>query len=162
MTTQTETTARISPPQIIETRAQHTAVIHLTIPRTEMVHVFGPAVQELVAVLTAQGIPPVGSAFAHHLKMSPDTFDFELGFVTPSPVAPSGRVKPGHWPAQKAAHTVYSGPYEGLPAAWHSFLEWMKANGCSLAPDLWEHYVVGPHASPDPADWRTELYRPLA
>jgi len=154
--------ARISQPRLIETRARHTAVIHLTIPRAEMMHVFGPAVQELVAALTAQGMPPTGSAFAHHLKMSPDTFDFELGFVTPSPVMSSGRVEPGRWPAQKAAHTVYSGPYEGLPAAWGAFLEWMKENERAPAPDLWEHYTVGPHASQNPADWRTELYRPLA
>jgi len=161
MTTQAKG-APISPPQIIETKAQHTAVIHLTIPRAQMMHVFGPAVQELVAELTAQGMPPTGSAFAHHLKMSPDTFDFELGFTTPSPVATAGRIKPGHWPAQKAAHTVYSGPYEDLPAAWEAFMGWMTTNGVAPAPDLWEHYVVGPHSSPDPADWRTELYRPLA
>ena len=29
------------------------------------------------------------------------------------------------------------------------------------AADLWEWYVVGPHRSPNPADWRTELNRPL-
>jgi effector-binding domain-containing protein len=160
MTTQTD--AHISTPEIIETKAQHTAVIHLTIPRSEMMHVFGPAVQELVAALTAQGMPPAGSAFAHHLKMGPGTFDFELGFTTPSPVTPSGRVKPGHWPAQKTVHAVYAGPYEGLPAAWDAFMGWMKANDVAPAPDLWEHYAVGPHSSPNPADWRTELYRPLA
>ncbi|MDF2119493.1 GyrI-like domain-containing protein [Roseiarcaceae bacterium H3SJ34-1] len=157
----TKTDITISPPQIIETKARHTAVIHLTIPRSEMMHVFGPATQELVAELTAQGMPPAGSAFAHHLQMSPGTFDFELGFITASPVAVSGRVKPGHWPKQKAAHTVYAGSYEGLPAAWEAFVTWMKANDVVQAQDLWEHYVVGPHSSPNPADWRTELYRPL-
>jgi len=43
-----------------------------------MMKVFGPAVGELMATLTAQGVEPVGAVFAHHLKMSPDTFDFEL------------------------------------------------------------------------------------
>ena len=28
-------------------------------------------------------------------------------------------------------------------------------------PDLWECYTVGPESSPDSADWRTELNRPL-
>ena len=148
-------------PQIIRTIARHTAVIHLSIPRAAMMQVFGPAVEELATTLTAQGTPPKGSAFAHHFKMSPGTFDFELGFITDTPVTPAGRVKPGHWPASDAAHAVYYGPYNGLPSAWGEFDFWMKAQGLAQAEDLWEHYVVGPHSTPDPAAWRTELHRPI-
>lgn len=46
--------------------------------------VFGPAVGELMAVLAAQGVKPDGAVFAHHLKMSADTFDFELGVKVPA------------------------------------------------------------------------------
>ena len=148
-------------PEIITTKPQLTATIRMNIPRNEMMKVFGPAVQELVAALTAQGIAPMGSAFAHHFKMSPGVFDFEVGFVTAKPVEPAGRVKPSQWPAEKCAHAVYVGPYEGLPAVWGEFTEWMKSNGLAQAEDLWEHYVAGPHSNPDPKTWRTELYRPL-
>ena len=148
-------------PHITQTTAQHTACIHLNIPRAEMMHVFGPAIQELVATLSAQGMPPAGAAFAHHLRMSPGIFDFEVGFTTPNPVTPAGRVKPGRWPAQKVARTTYHGPYDGLPAAWGEFTAWMKTNGLAQAEDLWEHYVTGPHSNPDPTTWRTELIRPL-
>ena len=61
------------------TTDQEAAVIRLTIARSEMMKVFGPAVSELMAALAAQGVKPVGAVFAHHLRMSPDTFDFELG-----------------------------------------------------------------------------------
>ena len=151
----------IDTPHITQSTAQHTACIHLIIPRAEMMHVFGPAIEELVATLSAQGMPPEGSAFAHHFRITPDIFDFEVGFTTAAPVTPAGRVKPGHWPAQKVARTVYHGPYEGLPSAWGEFTAWMEANGLVQAGDLWEHYVTGPHSSPDPATWRTELTRPL-
>jgi len=151
----------IATPQIIQTSLQEAAVIHLTIPRSEMMKVFGPAVGELMTTLAAQGVEPVGSVFAHHLKMSPDTFDFELGVKVSSPANASGRVKPGQLPAAKVARTIYSGPYEGLPAAWGEFTDWMKANGHKQAEDLWEVYSVDPHSTPDPAGWRTELNRPL-
>ena len=151
----------IDTPKIIQTTAQHIACIHLVIPRAQMMRLFGPTVEELVAGLTAQGMPPAGSAFAHHLAMRPDMFDFEIGFVTTAAVSPSGRIKAGQWPAQKVARTVYHGPYEGLPAAWGEFDAWMKAGALVQAEDLWEHYVTGPHSSPDPATWRTELTRPL-
>ena len=152
----------LTTPEIIETNIQEAAVIRLTIPRSAMMKVFGPAVSELMAALAAQGVEPVGAVFAHHLKMSPDTFDFELGVKVSAPVKSAGRVKPGQLPAVKVARTVYSGPYEGLPSAWSEFNKWMKANGHEQAENLWEVYLVGPQSSPDPANWRTELNRPLA
>src|SRR6267143_2051695 len=119
----------LAAPEIIMTNVQEAAVIRLTIPRSEMMKVFGPAVGELMAALAAQGVEPVGAVFAHHLKMSPDTFDFELGVKVSAPVKATGRVKPGQLPAVKMARTVYSGPYEGLPSAWGEFDKWMRANG---------------------------------
>jgi hypothetical protein len=81
----------LATPEIIETNIQEAAVIRLTIPRSEMMKVFGPAVSELMAALAAQGAEPVGAVFAHHLKMSPDTFDFELGVKVSAPVKATGR-----------------------------------------------------------------------
>ena len=151
----------ISTPQILQTKAQSAAVIHITVPRREMPKVFGPAVGELMAALAAQGVEPIGAVFAHHLKMSPDSFDFELGVKVAAPVIATGRVKPGELPAAKVARTIYSGPYEGLPSAWGEFNQWLNANGHEQAADLWELYSVGPQSTPDPAQWRTELNRPL-
>jgi effector-binding domain-containing protein len=152
----------LSAPQIITTEDRNTAVIRLIIARSEMMKVFGPAVSELMAVLASQGVKPVGAVFAHHLKMSPDTFDFELGVGVEAPLKAAGRVRPGRLDAVRAARTVYHGPYEGLPSAWGEFDSWLRANGHEQAQDLIEEYSVGPQSSPDPADWRTELTRPLA
>src|SRR3954447_10768990 len=127
----------LSPPEIVQTGAEQAAVIRLTIPRSEMMKQFGPAVGELMAALSAQGIEPVGAVFAHHLKMSADNFDFELGVRTASAVQPVGRVQASELPAAKVARTVYSGPYEGLPSAWGEVTSWMNANGHRQAGDLW-------------------------
>ncbi len=151
----------ISTPTIIQTKAEVAAVIHLVVPRNAMMKVFGPAVGELMAELAKQGVAPEGAVFAHHLKMSSDTFDFELGVKVAAPVKAAGRVKPSELPATKVARTIYSGPYEGLPSAWAEFNAWLKVNGHVQAEDLWEVYSVGPQSSPDPANWRTELNRPL-
>jgi effector-binding domain-containing protein len=151
----------LATPEIIKTDIQEAAVIRLTIPRSEMMKAFGPAVGELMSALAAQGVKPVGAVFAHHLKMSSDTFDFELGVKVAAPIKAAGRVKPGHLPAAKIARTVYSGPYEGLPAAWGEFNTWMSANGHAQAEDLWEVYSVGPQSTSDSAKWRTELNRPV-
>ena len=152
----------LSAPQIVHTLVEEAAVIHLTIPRDEMPTVFGAAVGELLTTLGRQGIEPVGGVFAHHVNLPSETFDFELGVKVSSPVTPAGRVEPGRLPATRVARTVYTGPYDGLPTAWDEFNAWIGANGHRGAPSLWELYSVGPQSTPDPAEWRTELNRPLA
>ena len=61
----------LATPQILETSAQQAAIIHLTVPRSEMMSVFGPAIGELMSALAAQGVEPVGAVFAHHHQDEP-------------------------------------------------------------------------------------------
>ena len=151
----------IETPRIVDTEAQMAAVIHLTVPRDEIQDVMGPAFQELLDVVTAQGIAPAGPWFTHHLRLDPDVFDFEVGLPVTTAVAAEGRVKPGWLPAGRVAQTVYHGDYEELGVAWAEFDAWIAAQGYTPGPDVWERYLTGPGTSPDPADWRTELNRPL-
>ena len=48
-------------PKIVETEAQITAVIRLTVPRAEIQKVMGPAIQEVLSTVAAQKIAPAGS-----------------------------------------------------------------------------------------------------
>jgi effector-binding domain-containing protein len=148
-------------PQITETDVQQTAVIHLTVPRAEIRNVMGPGLQELMTTVNAQGIAPTGAWFTHHLQRPGEMFDFEIGVPAATPVAATGRVRPGRLPAARVARAVYRGSYEGLGSAWGEFDKWLKSNGHKPAPDLWEVYAAGPESNPDPSNWRTELNRPL-
>lgn len=53
------------------------------------------------------------------------------------------------------------GPYDGLSPSWAEFDARIAAQGLVQAPDLWRCYVAEAEPSPDPADWATELNRPL-
>lgn len=149
-------------PQVVEAKGTLTAAIHLTIPRSRMPQVFGPALAEILAVLGAQDIAPAGPFFAHHVSMTPGVFDFALCVPVATSVTPAGRVVPGELPAMRVVRTVHHGPYEGLAEAWGAFDAWIAEAGLRTRPDLVERYVVHPNADPDPAAWRTELNRPLA
>ncbi len=148
-------------PQIIQINEQQTALIHLTIPKDEIQTAMGPGIQELMGTIAAQGIAPAGPWFTHHLKMSPDTWDFEISVPVTAPVTATGRVTSGVWPAMKAARTIYHGSYDGLGDAWGEFMDWIAVSGHAAAPDLWECYVAGPESGTDARAWRTELTRPL-
>ena len=147
----------IDTPHVTHTAAQPAAVLRLTVPREEMRNVMGPAMAELAQAVAA----PAGPMFAHHLRMEPGIFDFELGLPVSAPVTPGGRVEAGELPAARVARTILHGGYEGLHAAWAELDAWIAANGHTPGPELWERYLAGPESSPDPATWRTELNRPL-
>jgi effector-binding domain-containing protein len=148
-------------PAILNTEPQLAAVIHLTVPWEEIQNIMEPGLVELMAAVSAQGIGPVGPWFNQHLRVQPDVVDVEICVPVSAPVAPVGRVERREIPAMTAVRTVYRGAYEGLSRAWRDFNAWIRANGYETAPDLWECYVVGPDANPDPAVWRTELTRSL-
>jgi uncharacterized protein YndB with AHSA1/START domain/effector-binding domain-containing protein len=148
-------------PRIVQIAARPVAVVRVTIPRREIQSVMGAGRRELTEALAAQGIVPAGPWFSHHLRMDPDTFDFEIGRPVAAPIVAAGRVRPAQWPAGNAAQTLHHGPYEGLGAAWGELNHWVAAEGHTPAPDLWESYAVDPESSSDPAAWRTELTRPL-
>jgi effector-binding domain-containing protein len=152
----------IDTPQIVATEARPTAVVRLTVPRHEIQQVMGPAIGEVMAAVAAQGVGPAGPVYSYHFRMDPGVFDFEVGVPVSAPVAPVGRVVASRLPASsRVARTVYRGPYEGLGPAWGEFNEWVRANGLAPSPSLWECYLSGPESSANPADWRTELNRPL-
>jgi effector-binding domain-containing protein len=151
----------IDTPEITQSTARHTAFIHLTVPREEIRNVMGPGIGEVMAALSAQGVTPTGPWFTHHLRMDPSIFDFEICMPVAAPVAAVGRVQAGQAPAETVARTIFHGNYEGLGAAWGEFDAWITANGHTPGADLWECYIAGPDANPDPSSWRTELSRPL-
>lgn len=148
-------------PKIARTEEQLTAVIHLTVARTEIERVMGPAIREILDTLAAQGAAPAGPCFSYHWKRPTDTFDFEVGFPVRGPIAAAGRVKTSSLPAATVARTTYRGGYGGLGAAWGEFCAWIEAEGLAAQDCLWERYLSGPESSPDPGTWRTELVRPL-
>ena len=151
----------IETPHIVQSTSVPTAVIHLTVPASEIRTVMGPGIQELVAAIKAQGSSPAGPWFTYHFKRPSTVFDFEISMPVTTPVTATGRMKPSRLEARTVARTVYHGGYEGLAEAWGELLAWMEKNGHKSAVDLWECYSVGPESSSNPADWRTELNCPL-
>ena len=152
----------IDTPHVLQTAAQLTASIHLTVPRANIQKVMGPGISELSAAVAAQGIALTGPWFTHYLRKPSDTFDFEICVPVATPVAPFGRMTPGQLPATTAARTIYHGGYEGLGAAWGELHAWIAANGHTPRQDFWECYLVGPESNSDPSAWRTELNQPLS
>jgi effector-binding domain-containing protein len=151
----------ISTPEIVDSPAQKIAFIHVTTHRNEIMQAMHAGLDELGAVLKDQGVPPTGPWFTHHTRRPNETFDFRICFPVEKEVKPQGRVEPGQLEATQVARTLYSGSYSGLPGAWGEFMQWIEHEDLNTREDLWERYIVGPDSAANPAEWRTELNRPL-
>jgi PhnB protein len=157
----------IDAPEITNSQQEAAAVIHIHCPREKIQVEIGPAVKEILAVLTNQGQAPIGPMFMHHLTTSKSHFNVEIGFPIGTSLRETGRVKSSQLPAARVARTIYHGPYEGLFSAWDAFGKQLVRDGLvddgdrSKITTLWERYLVGPETSSDESRWRTELNLPL-
>jgi effector-binding domain-containing protein len=60
------------------------------------------------------------------------------------------------------ATVTHSGPYEKLPEAHAAIQQWIEAQGLLAAGPPWEIYTTDPADYPDPQDWKTDVFWPLA
>lgn len=147
----------ISTPEVITTKELLTVAIPLVIPGRDMPKYMDPAIQEILQVLSTQGLQPAGPMFSYHHRRPSDTFDFEIGFPVSNAIKPEGRVVNSKLPAVKVVRSVYQGPYEGLAQAWPALQNWVRANGHGETGKFWESYLNNPDEVKDPKDYRTEL-----
>ncbi len=147
----------ITQPEIVNTTEMPSAAIHLTIPGRDMPKYMDPAIQDIIKVLTEQGMRPSGPMFSYHYRRPSDTFDFEIGFEVAQAIKPVGRVMNSKLPAVKVARAVYEGPYEALAQAWGELQKWVREKKLVETGRFWERYLTNPAEVTDPKKYRTEL-----
>lgn len=148
-------------PEVILLPELRFARFPVRIEREKIRETMDPVIREVFRVVASQGLLPIGPWFTHHHHVPDTHFDFEACVPVAGEIRPEGAVQPGVWPERKAARGIHRGGYEGLGASWAEFRARVASAGLLIGEDLWEAYAVGPEHSPNPADWRTELYLPL-
>ncbi|MCB1242115.1 MAG: GyrI-like domain-containing protein [Verrucomicrobiales bacterium] len=151
----------LDPPILLQTEACLAAVIPVVTPRDQVGSVMGPAIAEVLEAVASQGIGPVGPVFAHHSRITPEVFDFEVGVPVSGPLLPVGRVRAGELPGALVLRTIYTGPYEELHDAWREFKDWVGRNGYEVSSHPWETFLSDSGKDLDPSTYRTELNFPL-
>jgi AraC family transcriptional regulator len=112
------------------------------------------------------GMALAGQPFTRYVEWGPGMWTIEAGL----PVAALGKdssggaadVRADTLPGGPAATTTHAGPYEGLTSAHAAVQQWIEAQGFKASGAPWEVYVTDPADYPDPKDWKTELFWPLA
>jgi len=108
------------------------------------------------------GLPIAGWPVARYLSVGPGLWTVEAAMPLSTAVAGEGEMESGTLPAGPAALGIHAGLYDQLPETYAAIEKWVAANGVRTAGAPWESYVTDPAQHPDPADWRTEVYWPIA
>jgi len=137
-------------------------LIRRRIARGELQSMLAQCFGALFAHGQRSGLPIAGWPLTRYVSMGPGLWTVEAAMPLASPAAASGDMQPGSLPAGPTACAVHVGAYEQLPDTHAAIERWIEAQGYQVAGPPWESYVTDPAGHPDPADWRTEVYWPLA
>jgi AraC family transcriptional regulator len=137
-------------------------LIRRRIARAELTGMLAECFGTLFAHGHTNRLPVAGWPLARYVSMGPGLWTVEAAMPVASPVPGVGDMEPGILPAGPAAFAVHAGGYERLPDTHAAIERWIEAQGYQVAGAPWESYVTDPGQHPDPADWRTEVYWPLA
>lgn len=112
----------------------------------------------------SNGMALAGQPFTRYFDWGPGLLTIEAGMPVAAHAggSPAGDVRAETLPGGLAATTMHIGAYDKLNEAHAAVQQWIEAEGLNAAGAPWEVYVTDPADFPDPKDWKTEIFWPLA
>lgn len=108
------------------------------------------------------GLTLAGFPLARYPAAGPGLVTIEAGVPLAEPAAPAGEMHYCELPGGPVAFAIHGGAYDGLADTHAAIERWMQEQGVRAAGPPWEWYVTDPAQHPDPNEWRTHVYYPLA
>lgn len=144
---------------------QTVLVVRRSIKRSEIAATIAEVLNKVFLASQKNGVALAGPPFMRCLNAGPGLMTVEPGMKVAGPAANVDLGREVLWetlPGGEAATTVHMGKYEDLPEAYAALEQWMQTEGLKIGGAPWEVYVTDPGDYPDPKDWKTEIFWPLA
>ena len=141
---------------------QPVLVMRRRIKRAEIAKVLGELLGTVFLHAQRAGATLVGQPFTRHLDWGPGLITIETGLPIASRVEGEGDVLAELLPGGRTAFTTHRGPYEQLVDAHAAVQQWIEDQGHHANGSPWEVYVTDPADEPDPMNWRTDVFWPIA
>jgi AraC family transcriptional regulator len=158
-----------------ELAPQPVLVVRRRVKRSEIAAAIGEALPHVFMYAQRNGIALAGLPFTRYIEVGPGLLTIEPGMRVAAPseeakpidaagttAAGAGEVKADVLPGGPVAVTTHVGPYDSLSDAYGAIQQWIEGEGLAAVGTPWESYVTDPGEHPDPKDWRTEVFWPLA
>lgn len=131
-------------------------------PLTELQRTMGECFGALYGHGQTAGLPIAGFPIARYVSTGAGLWTVDFAMPLAEPADATGEMQSGVLVSGPVAFAVHEGPYDRLPETNAAIEKWIEENGYSAGGAPWEAYVTDPGETPDPADWRTEVYWPLS
>lgn len=140
-------------------------VVRRRIKPSEVASTLGEVLGYVVQQVQQKGMALAGQPFTRYLDWGPGLLTIEAGMPVVSHAggtAPQAEVRADTLPGGWVATTTHAGVYDKLNEAHAAVQQWIEAEGLTTAGAPWEVYVTDPADYPEPKDWKTEIYWPIA
>jgi effector-binding domain-containing protein len=146
-----------------EIPAQPVLVVRRRVKQSEIAATLAEVLGQVFVYAQQNGIAPTGQPFTRYLDWGPEV-TIEPGIpVTAHAALPSqGDVRADILPGGFVAFTTHAGPYDKLHDAHAAVQHWIEAEGLTASGAPWEVYTTDPGDYPDPKDWSTDIFWPVA
>jgi AraC family transcriptional regulator len=145
-----------------EQAAQPILYIRRRIAPSELQSTLGECFGALFGHGAKNGLPIAGWPLCRYISTGQGLWTIEAAMPLAVAANAEGDMQAGELRRGPVALGIHAGPYEQLPDTNAAIERWIEANGYEVGGAPWEQYVTDPGQHPDPADWRTEVYWPLA
>lgn len=142
--------------------AQPIVFVRARVARAGIPAAIGEGLGKAFAYVQQCGLTPAGPPLARYPELGAEMLTIESGVAVGTPVPGQGDVQAGQLQGGPALVALHAGAYDTLHQTYAAMEQWAAANGVAFAGAPWELYLNDPGALPNPADWRTEVYWPLA
>ncbi|MBN9507294.1 MAG: GyrI-like domain-containing protein [Altererythrobacter sp.] len=109
----------------------------------------------------AAGLAIAGLPVARFVSTGPGLWTVDFVMPLAASAESNGEMQMGVLPSGPVAFAVHHGAYDSLSETNAAIEGWIETNGFAVGGPPWESYVTSPGETPDPADWRTEVFWPL-
>jgi AraC family transcriptional regulator len=139
-------------------------VLRRRVKPSEVAAVLADVLGHVFLYAQRNGFALAGQPLTRYLEWGPGLLTIEAGMpvVAHSGAAAEDDVRADSLPGGFVATTTHAGPYDKLTEAHAAIQQWIEVEGLTHAGAPWEVYVTDPADYPDPRDWKTDIFWPLA
>ncbi|HEY9467732.1 MAG TPA: AraC family transcriptional regulator [Vicinamibacterales bacterium] len=145
-----------------ELTPQPVLIMRCRTPRAELQAAIGNSLGGVFGHCMKVGLPLDGKPFVRYLSTGPGLWTIECGKPLAVAASGEGAIEAATLPGGPVVVAMHGGLYDQLSETYVAMERWMDANGVRPGGAPWESYLTDPAEHPDPSEWRTEVYWPLA
>ncbi len=130
--------------------------------RHEIAAAIGEGLGQVMTYAAGTGATIAGRPFTRYVSSGPGLLTIDVGMPVAAIAGGTDAVRAGSLQGGPALVAVHGGEYASLGETYAALERWMKEHGARPAGPPWESYVNDPADLPNAADWRTDVYWPIA